>query len=186
VNDDGFLVGRMALPVPPGLVRWRLAIDQGGDRGAVLPLDSLLVAPVAGGLALSGLALGAATGSAQWSNSLGEKVLINPLGAWRSGEDVELYAEVYGASAGAPLAVELIATRRKPGNGYVKIGAKGRSLTVKSDEQAVGPLSPIRKTLSLASLSPGNYIIALRVTDASGNVVERQRGIVVRPALSSP
>ena len=33
-----------------------------------------------GGLALSGLALGAAGGSAQWSNSLGEKVLINPLG----------------------------------------------------------------------------------------------------------
>lgn len=186
VSDDGFLVGRMALPVPPGLVSWRLAIDQGGDLGAVLPLDSVMVAPVSGGLALSGLALGATTGSAQWSNSLGEKVLINPLGAWRTGEDVELYAELYGATAGAPLAVELIATKRKPGTGYVKIGTKGRSLTVKSDEQAVGPLSPIRKTLSLASLSPGNYVIALRVTDASGNVVERQRGIVVRPALSSP
>ncbi len=84
VSDDGFLVGRMALPVPAGFVSWRLAVDQGGDRGAVLPLDSLVAAPVAGGLALSGLALGAASGSAQWSNSLGEKVLINPLGAWRT------------------------------------------------------------------------------------------------------
>jgi len=186
VSDDGFLVGRMALPVPPGFVSWRLAVEQDGDRGAVLPLDSLVAAPVNGGLALSGLALGAVGGSAQWSNALGEKVLINPLGAWRSGEEVELYAEVYGATAGAPLAVELIATKRKSGSGYVKIGTKGRSLTVKSDERALGPLSPIRKTLSLASLAPGNYVIALRVTDASGTVVERQRSILVRPVVKSP
>ena len=186
VSDDGFLVGRMALPVPPGMVSWRLAVDQGGDRGAVLPLDSVVAAPVSGGLALSGLALGATSGSAQWSNSLGEKVLINPLGAWRTGEDLELYAEVYGAAAGAPLAVELIATKRKSGTGYVKIGTKGRSLTVKSDELALGPMSPIRKTLSLASLAPGNYVIALRVTDATGTVVERQRNILVRPAMKSP
>ena len=190
VSDDGFLVGRVALPVPPGLVSWRLAVQQGGDRGSLLPLDSALVAPVSGTLALSGLALGAHGGSAQWVNSLGDKVLINPLGAWRTGDELELYAEVYGATAGAPLAVELIATKRKSGSGFVRIGTKGRSLTVKSDEFAVGPLSPIRKTLSLASLAPGNYVIALRVTDAAGTVVERQRSILVRPvmksALSSP
>ena len=190
VSDDGFLVGRVALTVPPGVVSWRLAVDQGGNRGAVVPLDSLIAAPVNAGLALSGLALGAAGSSAQWSNSLGEKVLINPLGAWRTGDELELYAEVYGAAAGAPLAIELVATRRKSGSGFVKIGTKGRSLTVKSDELARGPLSPIRKTLSLASLSPGNYVIALRVTDAAGTTVERQRNILVRSAarsaLSSP
>jgi hypothetical protein len=146
----------------------------------------VVASPVRAGLALSGLALGTEGGSAQWLNSLGDKVLINPLGAWRTGEDLELYAEVYGATAGAPLAVELIATRRKSGSGYVRIGTKGRSLTVKSDELALGPLSPIRKTLSLASLSPGNYVIALRVTDAAGTVVERQRSILVRPAAKSP
>jgi GWxTD domain-containing protein len=190
VSDDGFLVGRVAVTVPPGVVSWRLAVDQGGDRGAVVPLDSLLAAPVDAGLALSGLALGAPGSSAQFSNSLGEKVLINPLGAWRAGDELELYAEVYGAMAGAPLALELVATRRKSGGGFVKIGTKGRSLTVKSAEVARGPLSPIRKTLSLASLSPGNYVIALRVTDAAGTTVERQRSILVRPAaksaLSSP
>jgi hypothetical protein len=186
VSDDGFLVGRVALPVPPGLVRWRLAVEQGEDRGAVLPLESMVAAPVHGGLALSGLALGAQGSSAIWANSLGDNVLINPLAAWRTGDDLELYAEVYGATAGAPLAVELIATRRKSGSGYVRIGTKGRSLTVKSDELALGPLSPIRKTLSLASLAPGNYVIALRVTDAAGTVVERQRSILVRPAAKSP
>jgi hypothetical protein len=116
---------------------------------------------------------------------LGEKVLINPLGAWRTGEDLELYAEVYGAAAGAPLAIELVATRRKNGTGFVRIGKKGRSLTVKSDELARGPLSPIRKTVSLANLAPGNYVIALRVTDAAGTVVERQRNILVRPPAKS-
>ena len=64
VSDDGFLVGRVALPVPPGLVSWRLAIDQGGDRGAVIALDSVVAAPVNGGLALSGLALGTEHGAA--------------------------------------------------------------------------------------------------------------------------
>ncbi len=190
VSDDGFLVGRVALTVPPGVVSWRLAVDQGGDRGAVVPLDSLVAAPVNAGLALSSLALGATGSSAQWSNSLGEKVLINPLGAWRTGDELELYAEIYGAKAGAPLAIELVATRRKNRGGFVKIGTRGRSLTVKSDEFARGPLSPIRKTLSLASLAPGNYVIALRVTDAAGTTVERQRNILVRPAaksaLSSP
>ena len=190
VSDDGFLVGRVALAVPPGMVTWRLAVDQGGNRGAVVPLDSLIAAPVNGGLALSGLALGVTGSSAQWSNSLGEKVLINPLGAWRTGDDLELYAEVYGMAAGAPLAIELVATRARSGGGLVKIGTKGRSLTVKSDELARGPLSPIRKTVSLASLAPGNYVIALRVTDAAGVTVERQRNILVRSAarsaLSSP
>ena len=185
LSDDGFLVGRVALTVPPGVVSWRLAVDQGGDRGAVVPLDSLVAGPVNAGLALSGLALGAPGSSAQWSNSLGEKVLINPLGAWRTGDEMELYAEVYGAAAGAPLAIELVATRRKSGSGFVKIGTKGRSLTVKSDELARGPLSPVRKTLSLANLAPGNYVIALRVTDAAGTTVERQRNILVRPAARS-
>lgn len=185
VDDDGFLVGRVALPVPPGQVRWRLAVDQGADHGGVVPLDSIDVSPVTAGLALSSLALGGEGLSARWSNSLGDTVLINPLGAWRTGSDLELYAEVYGAKAGAPLAVEVIATKRKSGEGFVRIGTKGRSLTVKSEELARGPVSPIRKTLSLASLSPGNYVIALRVTDASGTVVERQRGILVRPPSKS-
>ena len=185
VSDDGFLVGRVTLIVPPGMVSWRLAVDQGTDQGAVVPLDSVVAAPVSGSLALSGLALGAEGGSAQWFNSLGEKVLINPLGAWRTGDEMELYAEVYGAAPGAPLAVELVATRRKSGGGFVRIGTKGRSLTVKSDELARGPLSPIRKTVSLARLAPGNYVIALRVTDAAGTIVERQRSILVRPAAKS-
>ncbi len=186
LSDDGFLVGRVALTVPPGTVTWRLAVDQGEDRGSVTPLDTLEVAPVNGTLALSGLALGAAGVSAQWANTLGENVLINPLGAWRVGDDLELYAELYGAAPGAPLAVELVATRRKSGSGYVRIGPKGRSLTVKSEERARGPMSPIRKTVSLASLAPGNYVIALRVTDASGVTVERQRNILVRPPAKPP
>ena len=112
--------------------------------------------------------------------------MINPLGAWRSGEELELYAEVYGAAAGAPLAVEVMLPSGKAAVATSRFGTKGRSLTVKSDELALGPVSPIRKTLSLAGLAPGNYVIALRVTDATGTVVERQRSILVRPASKSP
>ena len=137
-------------------------------------------------MALSGLALGATGSSAVWRNSFDEAVLINPLAAWRSGADLELYAEVYGAAPGAPLAVEVSATRWKAGTGFKGFGKKGRSLTVKSDEVARGPVSPIRKTVSLAGLSPGDYVISVRVSDANGGVVERHRSILVRPASHAP
>jgi GWxTD domain-containing protein len=186
VEEDGFLVSRVALPVFPGPVRWRLAVDLGGNRGATLPLDSLNAASPEAELSLSGLALGATGSSAVWHNSFNEAVLINPLAAWRTGAELELYAEVYGAAPGAPLAVEVSATRWKAGTSFKGFGNKGRSLTVKSDEVARGPVSPIRKTLSLAGLSPGDYVISVRVSDANGGVVERHRSILVRPASHAP
>ncbi len=105
VTPDGFLVGRVTLPVPPGSLRWRLAVDQGGPRGRVFPVERLEVSSPAAPLAVSDLALGAPGLSAEWTSRSGELVRLNPLGAWRSGTDLDLYAEVYGIESGAPFAV---------------------------------------------------------------------------------
>ena len=158
VTPDGFLVGRVTLPVPPGSLRWRLAVDQGGPRGRVFPVERLEVSSPAAPLAISDLALGAPGLSAEWTSRSGELVRLNPLGAWRSGTDLDLYAEVYGIESGAPFAVELTLTRQG-GGGFLGLfgGGRKRSLTLTSSEVSRGPESPLRKTVTLTDLAPGQY-----------------------------
>jgi len=181
VTDDGFLVGRLAVPVDTGLVEWRLAVDQGGSRGFVFPRQRTVAAAGSGGLALSDIALGAPRLSAEWEGGLGERIRLNPLGAWRSGSDLDLYAEVYGTSSGAPLAVELTLSRLGGGKFLGILGGKKRSLTVTSTEPARGATSPIRKTVTLTDLAPGEYRLRVRVRDGEGRAAERERTILVRP-----
>lgn len=181
VTADGFLVGRLTVPVDTGLVEWRLAVDQGGERGFVFPVARSSAVAQAPGLALSDLALGAPGLSAEWPGSGGELVRLNPLGAWRSGTDMDLYAEVYGTESGAPLAVELTLSRLGGGKFLGIFGGKKRSLTLSSTEPSRGATSPIRKTVTLTDLEPGEYRLRLRVRDASGRTTERERTILVRP-----
>ena len=45
VPDGEHLVGRVAVPVPPGQYQYRLAIQQGEESGVVLPRDTVRVGP---------------------------------------------------------------------------------------------------------------------------------------------
>ncbi len=182
VTPDGFLVGRVTVPVPPGSLRWRLAVDQGGPRGRVFPVERLEVSAPDAPLALSDLALGAPGLSAEWTSPSGELVRLNPLGAWRSGTDLDLYAEVYGIESGAPFAVELTLTRQG-GGGFLGLfgGGRKRSLTLTSNEVSRGAASPLRKTVTLTDLAPGQYRLRVVIRDASGRESSRERGVLVRP-----
>ena len=51
IGPNEFLMGRVAVPVPPGVVRYRVALSQGDERGVLLPTDSVLAPPVSGALA---------------------------------------------------------------------------------------------------------------------------------------
>ena len=181
VTEDGFLVGRVAIPVDSGLVEWRLAVDQGGERGFVFAVQRTSTVASSGALGLSDVALGAPGLSAEWLGEAGELIRLNPLGAWRSGTDLDLYAEVYGTESGAPLAVELTLSRMGGGKFLGIFGGKKRSLTVTSTEPSRGAISPIRKTVTLTDLNPGEYRLRLRIRDAAGRSTERERTILVRP-----
>lgn len=187
LHANEFLMGRIAVPVPPGVVRYRVALSQGEERGVLLPMDSVLAPPVAGPLALSDLALGAPGVGARWTPPVGDPVRMNPLALYRVGGTLELYAEVYGVAVGAPLTVTLDVTRRGRGGLFGLFGGK-RSLTIRGEESAEGPVSAIRRSVSLAGLPGGDYRLSLRVQDATGKVVERRRGfrLVQRPGAGSP
>ena len=187
LGANEFLMGRIAVPVPPGVVRYRVAVSQGEERGVLLPMDSALAPPVTGPLALSDVALGAPGVGARWTPPAGEPVRMNPLALYRVGGTLELYAEVYGVAAGAPLSVTLDVTRQGKRGLFGLFGGK-RSLTIRSNEAAEGPASVIRRSVSLAGLPEGEYRLALRVQDATGTVVERRRSfrLVKRPAVGSP
>jgi hypothetical protein len=164
-----------------------VAVSQGEERGVLLPTDSALAPPVAGPLALSDVALGAPGVGARWTPPAGEVVRMNPLALYRVGGILELYAEVYGVAAGAPLSVTLDVTRQGRRGLFGLFGGK-RSLTIQGDEVAEGPGSRIRRSVSLAGLPEGTYRLALRVRDATGTTVERRRSfrLVARPGVGSP
>jgi GWxTD domain-containing protein len=187
LGPNEFLMGRVAVPVPPGVVRYRVAVSQGEERGVLLPTDSVLAPPVAGALALSDVALGAPGVGARWIGPDGDVVRMNPLALYRVGGELELYAEVYGAAAGAPLEISLDVTQRGK-RGFLGLFGKPRSLSVRSEETATGAASPVKRTVSLAGLPEGTYRLVLRVRDARGDVVERARGfrLVKRPGVGSP
>jgi GWxTD domain-containing protein len=180
---DRYLMGRVAVPVPPGVVRYRVALSQGDERGVLLPTDSALAPAVDAGLALSDVAAGGPGVGARWVTPAGELVHMNPLGAYRVGGLLELYAETYGAPAGAPLTVELDLTgggRR----GFLGLFGGKRTVTVRGEEPSRGPGTPIRRTVSLEGLPPGDYRLALRVRDATGTMAERRRTIRLLPRAS--
>ncbi len=72
---------------------------------------------------------------------------------------------------------------RQGGGGFLGLfgGGRKRSLTLTSSEVSRGPESPLRKTVTLTDLAPGQYRLRLVVRDASGREAARERGVLVRP-----
>jgi GWxTD domain-containing protein len=181
-----YLMGRVAVPVPPGAVRYRVAVSQGDERGVVLP--SGVARPTLPGdtLALSDLALGGPDAGTRWLAADGEPVRMNPLGTYRADGTLELYAEAYGARPDGPMRLQVEVTR-EGGGGLFGLFRGRRSTSVSGTEQPTGPVTPIRRALSLAGLPPGNYRVSLRLSDASGRRLERARAFrIVRASPLSP
>lgn len=186
LGEREYLMGRVAVPVPPGATRYRVAVSQGDERGVVLPSGVVRPALPGDSLALSDLALGGPGAGTRWVASDGDVVRINPLGTYRGDGVLELYAEAYGADGRGPLRVEVEVTR-EGGGGIFGLFRGRRSTSVSGTEQPAGPVTPIRRALSLAGLPPGNYRLSLRLRDASGGQVERTRAFrIVRGSPVSP
>jgi hypothetical protein len=167
-------------------VRYRVAVSQGDERGVVLP--SGVARPTLPGdtLALSDLALGGPDAGTRWLAADGEPVRMNPLGTYRADGTLELYAEAYGARPDGPMRLQVEVTR-EGGGGLFGLFRGRRSTSVSGTEQPTGPVTPIRRELSLAGLPPGNYRVSLRLSDASGRRLERARAFrIVRASPLSP
>jgi tetratricopeptide (TPR) repeat protein len=152
------VLGRVAVPVPRGTWRVRLAFQTGDVRGTLLPWDSLTVGRFDGAeLQVSDLMLGALAVPVSWEPTPHDTAYINPVGQFPRDSLVELYYEVYGLDSGQTYRTGLEFTQ-----------ARRPVLRFEFEEQAMSPVTRVRRTLDLTGLEPGEYRLELEVEDSQG------------------
>ncbi|MBK8004495.1 MAG: GWxTD domain-containing protein [Gemmatimonadetes bacterium] len=176
------LVGRIAVPVIAGPLRYRLAIEQGDDNGVVFPIDTLNAGDFSGqAFALSGLVLGSREANLSWRPVPGDTVWFNPLSRFARKNDLEVYYEVYGVAAGAPIRTELTVTKEGGGGFLGLFGSRKPAIRLGFEEQSEGPATRIHRTVSLADLAPGRYRVDVVVRNPEGGERRSVTSLEVRP-----
>ena len=165
------LVDRMSLAVPPGMLRYRVAVDQSERAGIVMPRDSIDVGMFDGSaFTVSSVVLGARNANLRWIRQAGDTVFFNPTGIYRQNAEMELAYEIYGLPSGAPYNVELRVGRRDGGRA---------AITLKYEEKSEGVVTRARRTIKLERVRQGDYTLHLIVTTPDGRRAERRAGFQV-------
>jgi hypothetical protein len=176
VPDGEHLVGRVSVRVPPGLLEYRLALQQGEESGVVLPRDTVRVGqPTSTALALSDLVLGSRATNLYWRRTEQDTVMFNPLRTFKRNEQMELYYEVEGLSSGTPYSVRIAVRKRGGGGGLLRkiFGGGGNAISLKFDDQATFPVASSQRTLNLERLKPGDYTLEVVVDDGTDRTDRR-------------
>ena len=171
VPDDEHLVGRVSVPVPPGRFNYRLAIQQGEEAGILLPTDTVRVGqPTATALALSDLVLGSRNTNLFWRRTADDTVVFNPLRTFKKKENMELYYEVEGFSAGTEYTVRIAVRKQGGGGGLLRkvFGGGSAQISLKFEETASFPVTNTSRSLKLDKLKPGSYLLEVTVEDDQG------------------
>lgn len=165
------LVDRMSLAVPPGLLRYRIAVDQEERSGIVMPRDSINVGQFDGStFTVSSVVLGSRSANLRWVRQPDDTIFFNPTGVYRQNAEMELYYEVYGLDPQTPYTVELRVGRREGGR---------PSITLKYDEKSEGIVTRTRRSIKLERVRQGEYTLHLIVTTPDGRRIERRAGFQV-------
>jgi GWxTD domain-containing protein len=165
------LVGQLQVPVIPGLLLYRLAVEQGADNGVILAADTITAGDFSGRMfQVSGLVLGSRDANLTWRPTVEDTVWFNPLGWYHRGGTMELYYEVYGLPAGAPVRTEVLVSRVGSGKFLGLFGGRKPSIRLAFDDQSAGSQTRFRRTVPLERLSPGHYWIEVQARDAAGTV----------------
>jgi GWxTD domain-containing protein len=164
-----FLLGRVAIRVPPGRFRYRLALDQAGDRGLVLPPDSVTVDDFSGiYFAISGIVLGSDKANLAWHPTAQDTVLFYPVGQFDRKATMDLYYEVYGLAAGTGFKTEVVVSKQGGGGLLGLFGGKKAAIRLSFDDQAQGTATRIHRNIGLEKLSGGKYWIEIVATTPDG------------------
>jgi GWxTD domain-containing protein len=174
------LVGKLRVPVIPGPLQYRLAIEQGDENGVVLPTDTLTAGDFSGReFEISGIVLGARDANLTWRPAPGDTVWFNPLGRYRRSTEMQLYYEVYGLETGAAFRTEILITK-EGGGGFLGIfGSRKPAIRLGFEDHAQGTATHIGRSVALDRLSPGHYWIAVVVKDAAGSTRTGRAGFEV-------
>ncbi|HEY8259201.1 MAG TPA: GWxTD domain-containing protein [Gemmatimonadales bacterium] len=182
VPSGEHLVGRAAVYVPPGKYEYRLAIQQGEEAGVVLPTDTVRVGqPTSEALSLSDLVLGSRATNLYWTRTGTDTVTFNPLRTYKRSQDMDLYYEVEGLSAGTPYTVRIAVRKQGGGGGLFKkiFGGGSAAISLKFEEQGAFPVGSSHRNLKLESLKPGNYTLEVVVDDGKGRTDRRAQAFTV-------
>lgn len=169
------LVGQLMVPVSPGHLKYRLAVEQGDDNGVILAADTITAGDFGGReFQLSGLILGAKETNLTWQPTRSDTVWFNPLGRYRRSSAMELYYEIYGLVSGTPVETQVVITKQGGGGLLGIFGSKKPVIRLAFQDQAEGLATRFRRSVSLERLSSGRYWIEVIAEDGSG-VVRRNR-----------
>ncbi len=124
-RDTVVVPGRVAVTVPPGPWRYRLAIITDDSTGRVFATDSVNPQPVDGRrLVLSDLVLGRRDVSVPWAAARADTAWFTPGARWQPGDVLEVYHEIYGLAPEEAYRARLVVWRgRRP---VLRLGWEGR------------------------------------------------------------
>jgi GWxTD domain-containing protein len=170
VPADRYLVGKLAVPVIPGSLVYRLAVEQGTDKGIILAADTISAGDFSGQrFELSGLVIGTRDANLTWRPTPQDTIYFNPLGRYKRDADMELYYEVYGLQTGVPIKTELLVTKTGGGGFLGLFGSKKPAIRLAYQDASNGTMTRIRRTVALDRLSPGRYVMEVIATDPAGS-----------------
>ncbi len=169
------LVGRIAVPVRPGLLTVQAAVQYGDRAGTAFGVDTVVVpSPTSGSLALGDLLIGSRRGRLTVPFGADGEVPVSPGGVVRRSEGLELAVELFGLRPSEAAAVRVFiapVTGSDPRTGaalawrpFPDRRAEGRVTRVSGG----GTIARWRTSLSLGKLKPGSWWVAVVATDRSG------------------
>lgn len=174
------LLGHVALRVPAGDLTVRVALET-EDAGMVTSRDPIHVAGNSGvGIGLSDLAIGSRTVQLPWITASGDTAWANPLATFPSALPLQLYFEVTGLVRGTLYRIDITMARARVGSVFKRIfGGNGAAIKVGFEGTHPGGIAAIARTLSLAEIKPGDYVLDVTVTDRDGGAATRRRNVSV-------
>jgi GWxTD domain-containing protein len=168
-----YLIGRVELPLVQGLWSWRAALQLGDSLGIMLPIDSTRAGRAGPPFSLSEIALGVREASTQWFPTPTDTVYLTPFDLFPEGRELELYYEGSGAVTGASYRHQIAVFRAKGEDPPV---VERRPIVTLAFEEAAGSeLVRARRSLQLARLKPGRYVVEVKVTGPDGRAESRRR-----------
>lgn len=162
-TPSGAMAGHLAIAVPSGSWNYRLALMRGEDEGIVLPRGTVTVPAYRDpGLNISDLGIGREGESSTWEARRGDSVRLSAARTFAPHDDLMLYYELYGLIPGETYQTSIAVYQRK--NRRVGQAQLQNSFIEIADNEVMGE----HRTIRLADLPPGDYLVGVTVRDSRG------------------
>lgn len=169
---DSWILTRAQLSVPAGNWTYRLAVQEGARRGTVFPRSRIAVPRLDGSrAAMSDLVIAPLPGDWPWPLASGDTIYASPFQAYRQGQRINLYYEIYGLGEGEYTTRISVYEREGSRRGR-------RRIAILFQSTSAVPVSRVQRTIDLRGLGPGHYWLEVKAGSA---MQQRPFDIVATP-----